>query len=219
MALEVTANGGSNTATTSIFVNDVTNGLTAHYPLDNGTALDSGPNGWDGVVNGATPTTNRKGAAGMALSFDGVDDVVDISGGPFTTTNATTVSFWVNVPTNQPLKYFIRTSGGGIGLFTNGTSAGLAISLPSTSSASGAITLGGWHHLLGTYDGTTITVYIDNVLAGTMNHPGQISGTGSAGGPLVLGFFNSAYWQGSIDDLRFYDRVLTTAEIQTLYNE
>jgi hypothetical protein len=72
---------------------------------------------------------------------------------------------------------------------------------------------------VGTYDGTTIRVYIDNVLAGTKNHPGLMEGSGSATGPLVLGFFNSSYWQGSIDDLRLYDRVLTTAEIHSLYNE
>jgi hypothetical protein len=219
VALGVTANGGSDTATASFFVNDINNGLTAHYPLNSGVVVDQGPNGWDGVVNGATATANRKGTAGMALSFDGVDDIVDISGGPFTTTNRTTVSFWVNVPVSRPLRYFIRTGGGGIGIFSSGTSAGLAISLPSTSSAAGAVTLGAWHHVVGTYDGTTIRVYIDNVLAGTKNHPGLMEGSGSATGPLVLGFFNSSYWQGSIDDLRLYDRVLTTAEIHSLYNE
>jgi hypothetical protein len=33
---------------------------------------------------------------------------------------------------------------------------------------------------------------------------------------LLLGFHNSSYWTGAIDDLRFYNRILTAAEIAAI---
>ena len=72
-----------------------------------------------------------------------------------------------------------------------------------------------WHHVVGTFDGSTINLYVDDSLVGTRAH----TSTRTAGGPLILGFFNSSYWNGSLDDLRIYDRVLTAAERTALFNE
>ena len=53
-----------------------TDSLVAYYPF-NGNANDESGNGNDGVVNGATLTTDRFGNVNSAYSFDGVDDWIN----------------------------------------------------------------------------------------------------------------------------------------------
>jgi ligand-binding sensor domain-containing protein len=72
--------------------------LVAWYKFDEGsgtTALDSA-NGHNGTVNGATWTA---GKVGGALSFDGVNDYVDVPDNPalrFTQNSSFTLCAWVN---------------------------------------------------------------------------------------------------------------------------
>lgn len=58
---------------------DISTGLIAHYSFDDisgATAPDSSGNGYDGTITGSATTT--AGAVGNALTFDGSDDTVDI---------------------------------------------------------------------------------------------------------------------------------------------
>jgi hypothetical protein len=55
-----------------------TNGLVAYYPF-NGNANDASGNGNNGVVNGATLTTDRFGDVGKAYSFDGNSNYYNVS--------------------------------------------------------------------------------------------------------------------------------------------
>lgn len=217
VALQVTANVGSDTATAAITVTYdpiVSAGLIAYYPLD-GNAVDYGPNGWNGAVTGAAAATGRRGP-GTALSFDGVDDMVSVTGGPFSGDNAVSFSYWFNTPAVGGIMRFISSNDNAILLGTSASNAAVGISIPSTSTAFAPITVGSWHHIVGTYDGTSIQIYRDGTLIETVNHPGSI---GFATGPLRLGVWSSTYWNGSIDDLRIYDRVLSAAEITALANE
>ena len=84
--------------------------------------------------------------------------------------------------------------------------------------ASGGID-GNWHHLAATRDGSSLKFYIDGNLIGSSPTP--------AGTVIpemtdwILGYaYNSGfvYWWGYLDDLRIYNRVLTTTEINKLSN-
>lgn len=75
----------------------------------------------------------------------------------------------------------------------------------------------GWHHLAGTYDGTTMALYVDGVQTGTRSANGILDldptdnwllGGGASGGLL----------DGRIDDVRMYNTALTSAQIAALMN-
>jgi len=90
------------------------------------------------------------------------------------------------------------------------------------------ITKNTWVHVVMTYDGTEVNagikLYIDNSLA-TSNTSNKNAYTGmeNLGGDVTIGawlvddasFFD--YFGGRIDDVRIYDRVLTTDDISDLY--
>ncbi len=76
-----------------------------------------------------------------------------------------------------------------------------------------------WSHVVGTYDGTTLRLYVNGVLQGTNSFSGPINyqpsnlqiGKG-AGAP------NGFQWKGGIDEAAVYDRSLSENEVQALYN-
>jgi hypothetical protein len=72
-----------------------------------------------------------------------------------------------------------------------------------------------WHHLVVTYDGTTVRLYKDGVLGTTTPAAGVTAMTGS----LLLGQFQSAgfEWPGALDEVAIYPRALTAPEIAAHY--
>jgi len=79
-----------------------------------------------------------------------------------------------------------------------------------------AFSIGSWHHFAVTWDGTTLRGYLDGEPDGeralaTMETDAQM--------PLMIGgkgSTNPLHWNGAIDDVVFYRRVLTQAEITQL---
>lgn len=73
-----------------------------------------------------------------------------------------------------------------------------------------------WVHVVATYDGTTQRIYVNGVQDGT----GQVisSDFGTASSHCTIGWVSGGdYFTGSLDDVRVYNRALSTAEVQQLY--
>jgi len=72
---------------------------------------------------------------------------------------------------------------------------------------------GNWHHLVFVYDGSTYTLYIDNV---PYVNGGTCSGALMSGnvGNLILG----QDYTGDLDDVIIYNKALTVSEVGDLYN-
>src|SRR5262249_48676423 len=98
----------------------------------------------------------------------------------------------------------------------NGASQPAAAYINTSTSAQGTnqLPLNTWTHLAATYDGSSLLLYQNGILVGSMATSGNISTTTGVlriGGNLVYG----AYFQGLIDDVRVYSRALTPGEIAT----
>lgn len=85
----------------------------------------------------------------------------------------------------------------------------------------GSVTSGQIYHFAGTYDGDVenITGYLDTVV--TQDRDFTVSGTNILSGPssqVQIGVTRggAGFLQGSVDDFRIYNRVLTIEEIQAL---
>jgi len=77
------------------------------------------------------------------------------------------------------------------------------------------LSLNTWYFLAGTYDGSTIDAYINGQLVGqAFTTTATIDSTGVvniARHPTVVTYYN-----GEIDDVRYYEEALTQAQIQTI---
>ena len=77
-----------------------------------------------------------------------------------------------------------------------------------------AITDAGWHHLVATYDGTVVAIYLDglaNTATQSLSDPPYADTN-----PVLVGhstFWNYNPWDGDLDTIRIYQRVLTASEI------
>jgi len=202
----------------------------AWYPFD-GTADDASGNGRNGSVFGATLAEDRFGNAGSAFLFDGLDDYILLTGSADLEFPAMTVCAWArdDSPSLDHIQKMIvakhvSTVHKGYCLYTMyrkyyfyvGHESPIDDSKDVISTASDSL----WHFVVAVYDNGAMSIYVDGLLAGSdtitgMTHsPAEVTvGSLSAGGPWMH------YWQGMIDDIRFYDRALEDWEIHALYHE
>ena len=196
-------------------------GLVASWPAE-GNANDVSGNSHDGVLhNGAT---FAPGKVGTAFSLDGVDDNVSVADSPaFSFSNAMSVAGWINtaagidryIATKHDDSFYFAVGGGSVAphmlsFWLNG---------PSTSWFTGSTPVddGQWHHVAATYDGATMSVYVDGNLDGSAPRTGSIqAGTSTVLIGARYDGTNAGNFPGMIDELAIYDRALSAVEIQAL---
>lgn len=80
---------------------------------------------------------------------------------------------------------------------------------------------GKWHHVAATYDGSTISIYVDGVLDTSTNATGTIVGNDQ---PIDIGSDSQPppghnyTFTGELDEVSIYNRALTSCEIQEIYS-
>ncbi len=194
-----------------------TNGLVGWWPF-NGNANDESGNNNTGTINGASLTADRFSITNSAFSFDGSNDNINPlqNNLPFGT-SARTVSIW-----------FQRIGNGGC-LFSYGSASNsnaymIAIGSNIISNQGWADDFpvypsidNSWHHLVCTFDGLNTTIYLDNnnLGSGPMANWNTIAGSFYFGTRVLndMDFFN-----GNLDDIAIWNRVITQQEITDLYN-
>ena len=214
-------------ASITISVADAASGLVAAYSFDEGsgiTTTDVSGKTNTGTISNATWTA--AGKYGGALTFNGTDALVVVP--PSTSlnvTNAMTQEAWVyptaskagwsTVMHRQTDAYYLhasspdgamRPAGGAIFGGTESYVAGVS-----------AIPLNTWTHLAATYDGATLKVYVNGILSSSKTVSGAVQ---SNANPLRIGgnYPYGQFFEGSIDEVRVYNRALSQGEIQTSMN-
>src|SRR5438067_1012218 len=201
---------------------------------------------WDsnpGTLQGGA--TFAPGEVGQAFSLDGDDDRVDVIDNPNLNpgTGSFTVDAWVfktrlqNDMAIAPVVakhvgdflngYVLSAGNGGIGFTTNEivVAAGDANGNRVDLSTGVNILLNTWTHLAMTFDGSTKTlnVYKDGVLIGSGSNP-QVGSIDPSGQIFRIGSYNRIFFgrietfPGEIDEVEYFNRALSQAEIQAIVN-
>lgn len=195
----------------------VDDGLLAFYPFNN-NANDESVNSNNATVNGATITTDRFDIADRAYNFNGTSDFIEISNVDFVGgSNQVTVSFWVNTNSNSKFQDVLNY-GNLRAYITDGGILAVQLFLDGTANPiSEVITPSQWQHFVFTHGDNTSRLYKDGVMVMEETNTGIIdlySGTSFVGSGN-----GSNFMDGSIDDIRLYDRAISSAEVLGLYNE
>ena len=199
-------------------------GLVGYWSFDDSTgvtgvtALDLSGYGNDGAITGAVDTT---GVVREGLFFSGSGDKID-TGADMIGTGADTFCAWINPASLGTSSAGRIIDNAGIVLATYVSNTLLFSSDDSTviTSPFNSITLNQWQHVCVTRDAAGLaTFYINGVQSGTMN---RNSGTPVAGANNVIignDLASARDFNGGMDEIRIYDRVLSPGEIKTLASQ
>jgi len=186
-------------------------------------AYDSSFYNNQGTIYGATWTD---GKFGKALSFDGVDDYVEV---PLTNSlkpQSLTITAWIYPEDFSTNSAILRTAGTNYGyfLYVGKTTKKLLFMLGNGTdsqwmSGNTALSENQWYFVTVTYDTLTDTVkiYINGQLDAEYTYSyDTIAYTGTY---LTIGSVWKQYqfWKGVIDEVRIFNRALSENEIKMLY--
>ena len=191
-------------------------------------------NARDAVYFGADGTTNTAvsfvpGKVGQAFSFDGLSATATLPvsarfESPFS------VEAWVMPKKNLALQWIALRSvapngaadfgltqkesstDDGTQRFGFGVSAGNKFFQVESAHP---LELGRFYHVVGTYDGTAVRIFVDGQLEGSLASPGSRVVLST---PLSLGNAG-AFWpfDGAADEVKVYERALTAADVQSAF--
>lgn len=213
-----------NMITNGTLIND---SLVAYWDL-NEDAVDQ-LNINNGTISGAANTTGHFGEENTALSFDGVDDYVEIPNNADFNTSEFSVSFWyksngtqihnkgiiskdVNAIVRQ---WFIRTESTNAVRFGSYDSDGS----PEESVISDTFDSTAWNHIVAVYTGAYKYIYVNGIRGANLDAVNNIKNGTS---PIWLGTYYATTGQnfnGSLDNVRFFNKALSAEEIKALYQE
>lgn len=205
-----------------------TNGLVGHWNFDENTgtnASDSSGSGYAGqLLNGASWTV---GKVGSAVMFDGTDDKVLVGNQALFNFNAGqdfTISLWIKgSDTTQAQKIISKRNTDGYQLRFNSPSSFIwRIDEPTantdTTTTSHPLN-GSWRHIVTGRNTNQHFLYIDGVLVKTTADSSSESVQNTEN--LIIGNDQGSAegFNGLIDEVRIYNRSLSSQEILDIYND
>jgi len=206
--------------------------LIGHWKMNDNaastTVTDSTAYGHNGTAQQNTSVLHVDGKIDGALTFNGTSDYIVVSDTDDLDigTSDFSVSFWIKTTTAATMRLISKRDGNigyevytystdGITFFI-GDSASFVTKVSPTS-----ISDGNWHHVVVTFDrdGDGI-IYIDGQLDVTRDISAQ-SGSLATAMDLYIGrisYSDSFHFNGDLDDVRIYKKVLSPEEVTQLYN-
>jgi len=204
----------------------------AHWTFDEAggaIAYDSvGDN--DGLIHGAQWTA---GKLDDALSFDGVDDYVEVADAPslrFSQNDSFSIAFWTKPSSERGwMLSKARTAGrrGVFGFYMAGGPPEFQFFVEKSYAGWVVIsapcgTPGSWQHVVAVYANKDMKIYLDAELEGS-GHFSYDTGDTEPDKHFVIGARSYddtiQFYNGEIDDVRIYDRALSALEIEQLYGQ
>jgi len=209
------------------------------WDFDNCTASDASGYGNNGTINGAICSSDTpysaigQGTGKNSMSFDGTNDYVEC-GNVNTGTNEISISTWINLsstyvsqkpiinkgytshnaPFYQYSVFYVATDEIKFCLVVSG------VLQAATTTTNPIASTNTWYHIVTTYDGADLKIYVNGNLENTTNADSGTLTTYATN--MRIGEYtnlNQDYFHGKIDEVRIYNKSLLTAQIQQLYAE
>ena len=215
---------GSDMTFTTLYPPPPTSGLSAYYPF-NGNANDESVNNYNGTVTGAVLSPDRFGTNNSSYYFNGINNKIYI-GNSLIVQDRISVSCWVKstATSGQIISTGSRNSYR-IGKTENGVDCGLYLSDATDGygiGASAVVDCSDWTHVVIVYNGSEVKLYINGQLKSSDTGAGSVFCNQTVYlnfGTYQWGSSCSDWYKGYLDDVRLYNRAITSEEVNALYHE
>jgi len=228
--------GGTFSGTTGLVINSTTGeiDLSASTVASHTITYDTTSSGSSVCPNTSTQTVDIA-LAGIAnnysMSFDGSDDYIDVGdNNSLNPTSQLTLSVWVKKigsgTGSTPAVYSSSKSSsnnGGFLITLHPTSSRFQFYVDTTGSGGWVsiqnnvgIVTNQWYHIVSTWDGSNIKMYVDGVLQTNTASVSQI--VYSIDISATIGKYATSYFNGSIDEVAVWNTALTSTQVSEIYN-
>jgi hypothetical protein len=211
-----------------VYSSDFPADYISYWKFDGNANDEKGIN--SGTLVGDTSILNDT-EKGSVLNLDGIENYVEVADSPsLDIQHQITLSVWIKLYDFSSIKKIvtkpIKTSQDPWELYTldiKGDTREVRFILTNGSSyyndgwhaVTSHISAGKWYHVVGTYDGATMRLYINNSLLDTTN---VILTIPTNNQPLFIGrYLTGSFMNGLIDDVMIYNRALGMTEIGEIY--
>ena len=197
--------------------------IRAYYPLD-GSFLDVSGNGLTAKNYGISFVCDGEG---YAANFNGTGSYLSLPQSPLLDPFSAnyTVSCWIKPFTSNGIQGIAQsqdgdgvTSGWRMLLQNNTLNATVITNEGATNVSCSGIQPNAWNYVAVTYNGTSLTAYVND------NPPVSVSSGGyipyNTSSSMLIGMCNGSnyYFNGNMNVFQFYDGALTSAAIEQIYN-
>lgn len=201
----------------------VPSGIVSWYPADanaaeEGNAVDIVSHNDGTLENGAT---FAPGKVGSAFQLDGVNDAIEVPDSESLALNTLTIDAWINRANANDARIVDKiTAGGADGYALDIVDNHLRLIVGDASvTGETAVETGNDVLVAGTFDGTTLTVYLNGQVDGTTNVESATTPTNNLSlhiGSDSTGTGNN--FGGQIDEVELFNRALTQQEILSIFD-
>ena len=209
-------------------------GLIAHWALDEtgGTTAVDSVGGHDGTLAG-DPVWSPEGKLNGAILLDGDGDYINCGGGTDANalswadlTDEITVSAWMKGTFDKSWQAIVNKGDSSWRLFrdcVNGDSDNASFTCSDVggvaSGSTGSVSDNQWHHVVGTYDGVYLNIYVDGLLAGSQRYDQRAIAVNDYN--VFIGgdeqFPGQREFNGLIDEVRIYEIGLPADRVLDLF--
>ena len=189
-------------------------GLIGWWPGD-GSAKDL-TGRFDGVP---TSIGFAAGKVGPAFRFVGTNSFVRIPNQPaFSAITNVTLECWVWNDPLRPFRRLLTLTPDWVRLALDESGrpmfavAGVVGGQVINARGDNPVTGNAWHHIVGTFDGQSVRLYLDGTLVAVQNAPSNTANNGAAP-EVYISFLQAGEVAGFIDEAAVYSRALTPAEV------
>ena len=79
-------------------------------------------------------------------------------------------------------------------------------------------TINAWYHIVGSFDGTTLKLYVNGDLVQSQNVAGQTSSSNESGIRLMRRWDGAEYWGGRLASVKIYNAALPLSDVSANWN-
>lgn len=209
----------------------ISNGLIAYYKLNGETSDHTQNSNHGSTVGSIIPSTDRFGNPSGAMYFDGNGSYVLIPNSPSLNSpgSGITLAGWIQIEDFPGIRVAglinktVNSAYGQYGLnYQSWAESGVGFAISGGTQGIFARThflRQRWYFVCATFDGNYLKVYSNGSLVQSVETAGIIVPDNN---PVVLGLDSpgqNEFLQGSLDDIRIYNRALSQSEILNLYHE